>query len=576
MVASACVAEEGLESQTRPRVDGQAGQKKGSSRPPAMSIRAPDETVVDMRPVLHLEEVARARVFFRSILAIAALTAAFIPALAGERWLRLLAVALCTVVSILCAGVLLLLRNPARYTATLSTTVGVVCSVFGVVVMYYIGLFSAGVMILVVGLYFFGTSHSRVTARATYGTIAVCYLVASVAVAGGWLEDRALFSTAAAQPFTRWFQVVMSQVIFAFTFYLARSSRRATEAAVDRVQKANLQIQKKDALLAEARGDLARATVASTGRHTGQRIGTYQVGEILGRGAMGEVYRAEDRGGLPVALKLLHPALLDNPTKVKRFLREAEAASAAKSPHVPRVFATGWTDDGSAPWLAMELLEGHDLGWHLRKTGKLRLDLVVEMVEHVARALADVREAGVVHRDLKPANLFLTDSLPRNWKVLDFGLSKILWESGSLTRDHAVGTPSYMSPEQVKGPTVDHLADLYALAAIAYRAITGIPPFAGDEVAHVLYRVLYQQPVCPGELSPVPIDMELVLAIGLAKNRDDRFERVEDLAAAMRAALEGKLDDDIRTRGWNLVKRMPWGSSQKPPDDAGATRRGAA
>jgi serine/threonine-protein kinase len=540
-----------------------------------MSIRAPQDAVVDHRPVLHLEEVARARIFFRIILAIAALTAAFIPALAGERWLRLLAAMLCTVVASLCAAVLLTLRDPGRYTAGLSTAIGVVFSLFGVVVLYYIGLFSAGVMILVVGLYFFGTSHSRLTARATYATIAIAYFASSTALAAGWLADRALFSTAAAQPFTRWFQVVMSQVIFGLTFYLARSSRRAMEAALDRVTKANLQIQKQNALLAEARSDLARVTTTGTGRHTGQKIGPYLVGELLGRGAMGEVYRAEDRGGMTVALKLLHPALLESPTKVKRFLREAEAASAARSPHVPRVFGTGWTDDATTPWLAMELLEGHDLGWHLRKTGKLRLDLVVEMVEHVSRALADVREAGVVHRDLKPANLFLTDSLPRTWKVLDFGLSKILWESGSLTRDHAVGTPSYMSPEQIRGPTVDHLADLYALAAIAYRALTGIPPFAGDEVAHVLYRVLYQQPVCPGELVPVPIDMELVLAIGLAKAREERFERVEDLAAAMRAALDGKLPDDIRAKGWNLVKRMPWGSYSKPPEGDGK-RPGAA
>jgi serine/threonine-protein kinase len=111
---------------------------------------------------------------------------------------------------------------------------------------------------------------------------------------------------------------------------------------------------------------------------------------------------------------------------------------------------------------------------------------------------------------------------------------------------------------------VDHLADLYALAAIAYRAITGVPPFSGSEIAHVLYRVVYQIPVCPGELVQIPVDMELVLAIGLAKDPADRFDKVEDLARAMRAAFEGKLDDDTRARGWSLVKEMPWGSSIKP------------
>jgi eukaryotic-like serine/threonine-protein kinase len=284
------------------------------------------------------------------------------------------------------------------------------------------------------------------------------------------------------------------------------------------------------------------------------------VGELIGRGARGEVYRGRDRGGLPVAVKILHPELVDNPKKVKRFLREAEAASAVDSPHVPRLFSTGWLEDERTPYLAMELLDGHDLGWHLRRSGRLSLDDTVEMVEHVARALADVRDAEVVHRDLKPANIFLTDSLPRTWKVLDFGLSKLAGSTSSLTRGKAVGTPSYMSPEQVAGPVVDHLADLYALAAIAYRAICGVPPFAGNEISHVLFRVVHEQPASPASFTNLPIDLELVLAIGMAKSRDDRFHRVEELSHAMRAAIGGQLDDATRARGWAILEKMPWGS----------------
>lgn len=533
---------------------------------PPYSIRAPsdDSGSADMAQVLHGEEVARARVFFRIILVISLLTAGFIPMLAGELWLRVMSAALCTGVALLSAGLLVLLRKQQRYTPKVATVVGILCSFFAVAVIYYIGIFSAGAMIFVVGIYFFGSSHSRVAARSAFAAISILYLLVSVGVAGGWLADRALFSTSTAQPFTRWFQVMMSQVIFALTFYLARSARRATEGAVDRVNQANVQIRTRDALLAEARGELDKATRPSDGRHTGTKCGEFTLGELLGRGAMGEVYRATDGAGMPCAVKMLHPNLVENPDKVKRFLREAEAASAVESPHVPKAYGSGWVDDGTTPYLVMELLEGHDLGWHLRKTGRLQLSLVVEMVEHVAKALAHVREADVVHRDLKPANIFLTDSLPRTWKVLDFGLSKLMWESGSLTRDHAVGTPSYMSPEQVQGPDVDHQADLYALAAIAYRAITGVPPFSGSEVAHVLYRVVYQIPQCPGELVQVPVDIELVLAIGMAKKRSDRFDCVEDLANAMRAAYEGALDDDTRARGWTLVKEMPWGSSIKP------------
>ncbi|MBW2452967.1 MAG: serine/threonine protein kinase [Deltaproteobacteria bacterium] len=538
--------------------------------PLPVSLRPPSEesVTVDLRGVLHGEEVARARVFFRVILVIALITGGFIPLLAGEGWLRLLSAALCGLVVVVAGGVLWLLRRPERYTPEVAAVVGVICGTTAVIIIYYIGPFSAGAMVLTLGVYFFGTSHSRLAARSTYGAIAALYLVSSAGIAAGVVPDRSLFSTVLAQPSTRWFQVLMSQVIFALTFYLARSSRRATEGALERVNRANLQIHKREALLQEARTELARALRPGEGRHSGQAIDGFTIGQLIGRGAMGEVYRGEDKSGLPVAIKLLHTNLVDDPSKVKRFLREAETAAAVDSPHVPRVYASGFADEGT-PYLVMELLEGHDLGWHLRKTGRLDLGLVVEMCEHVAKALADVRAAGVVHRDLKPANIFLTDSLPQTWKVLDFGLSKVIWGDSSLTRDHAVGTPSYMAPEQVRGPKVDHLADLYALTAIAYRATTGTPPFSGQEVAKVLYRVAYQQPLCPGELTRIPVDLELVLALGMAKQPEDRFENVEQLAQAMRAAYEGELDRSTRDRGWAHVRQYPWGSSQKPRDRIG-------
>jgi eukaryotic-like serine/threonine-protein kinase len=527
-------------------------------------MREPSEDDLrDMAAVLHGEEVQRARVFFRIIFALATLTAAAIPALTGERWLRALSILSCSLTAVVCAVMLVLLRRPKNYTRNLSTFVGGLFGLMGVVVIYYIGLFSAGAMILVVGIYFFGLSHHRSTARLTYGTVSVLYLIASAGVASGLLADRALFSTENAVPFSRWFQVVMSQLIFAFTFYLARSSRRVTEGAIESVRKANVQIQKRDALLMEAQGELAQVRRPGIGRHTGTRIDGFRVGEVIGRGAMGEVYKGVDPAGLPVAIKMLHPNLVDDARKVKRFMKEAEVAAAVDSPHVPRVYGSGWAEDDT-PFLAMDLLEGHDLSWHLRKTGKLQVSLVVEMVSQVAKALADVRQAGVVHRDLKPGNIYLVDSLPRSWKVLDFGLSKLMWDTGSLTKDHAVGTPAYMAPEQVMGPKVDHVADLYALAAIAYRALTGVPPFSGSEVGHVLYRVCYHQPTSPADLVSLPVDMELVLAIGLAKDRDRRFGKVEELAEAMRAAHEGRLDDETRARGWAVLKERPWGSKKRP------------
>jgi eukaryotic-like serine/threonine-protein kinase len=536
------------------------------SLPPSRDPSTADEPAsIDVRSVLNAAEVGSARVFFRIIAAIALLTGCFMPLLAGALWLRALSAASCMTVAALAGLALHALRRPEGYTSRLATSVGAVSGALGVVIMYYIGPFSAGVMILTLGIYFFGTSNSRPAARATYLTIALLYLAASAGIASGLLADRALFSTAYAQPFTRWFQVLMSQVIFALTFYLARSSRRTTEAAIDEAAQAQSQVRARETLLEEAHVELASALHPTGGRHTGKTAGSFRIGALLGRGSMGEVYRGTDPDGSEVAVKILHPNLVESPERVKRFLREAEVAAAVDSRHIPKIHGTGWIDDGCTPFVAMELLEGHDLGWHLRKTGRLSISRVVDLCEQVAAALADVRAAGVVHRDLKPGNLFLSATEPPTWKVLDFGLSKLLSETGSLTRDHAIGTPAYMAPEQVKGPSsVDHRADLYALAAISYRALTGVPPFAGDDVATVLFQVMYQQPAAPRKHVHLPIDVELVLAIGMAKRREDRFANAGQLAAAMRAAHEGELDDDMRARGWTLLRTMPWGSRAQP------------
>jgi serine/threonine-protein kinase len=352
--------------------------------------------------------------------------------------------------------------------------------------------------------------------------------------------------------------------VFGLAFYLARSSRRATERGMERAHHARRQLKQREAMLSEARSELDWMLRTGEGYMTGQTVGNYQITDMLGRGAMGEVYTAIH---LPtrrkVAFKLLHPNLLENREYVQRFMREAQAAAAVPSQHVAQVYELGFTPLGG-PFIAMELLEGHDLAWHLRRTGNLPLETIVVMIEHAARALAAVRDAGVVHRDLKPANLFLVETPPQMWKVLDFGLSKI--QGGiALTREVAVGTPQYMPPEQAQGLPVDHRADLYALAAITYRAITGQPPFLGDEVGPLLLDVLYTQPQQPGFYARVPVEVELVLAIALAKKAEDRFATVEDFATAFRLAATAQLDEPTRTRGWQLVKLYPWGSTRRRP-----------
>ena len=509
--------------------------------------------------VMRSEELDRARAFYRLTAIMAALAAAFMPIVPGPRWLRALAVGLCCVSAIANVVVLRRLRDESRYTPRTIAFMGALLGVVAELVLFYFGLFTAAVMVLPLGVYFFGLSESRLAARTTFWTGTILYAFLSLGVVLGVLPDLGPMPIGSLATPWKWFFVVMVQVVFTTTYLLARSSRRATEAAIARVEKANRQIFQKEALLAEARIELDRALRPGEGRYTEQVVDGWKLGELLGRGGMGEVYRAS-KGDAQAAIKLLHPIILGDPSHVKRFEREAELARKVVSAHVARVLGTG-TGPGGVPYVAMELLLGKDLAWHLRQKQRLKVSETVELVEHGARALGAIREAGIVHRDLKPQNLVLEERQEhprRSWKVLDFGVSRLEASGHTLTQGALVGTPAYMAPEQARLQDVDHRADVYSLAAVAYRAITGKPLFSAPDVAAVLFQVVHDAPAAPSAFARVPPDLELVLAIGLAKEPGARFQRAEDLAEAFARAGTGDLDEATRARGRKLLAEHPW------------------
>lgn len=313
-------------------------------------------------------------------------------------------------------------------------------------------------------------------------------------------------------------------------------------------------LKRSESKLAEAHSALKRALRPGDGRLTDREIHGYRVGQLIGRGSLGEVYRAVDvENDEVVAIKVLHARAMENPENIQRFFREARVTQSVPSEHVARIYDVG-TFDKDVPFMAMELLEGHDLGWHLRRVERLGLDQVVELVEHTARALAAVRDAGVVHRDLKPSNLFLVDALPHVWKVVDFGLSRGETDPYETVSDEIVGTPAYMTPEHVNGGAVDHRTDLYGLAAVAYRALTGRAPFEG-ELHEILRKVVLEFPPPVSSLvRDIPIEVELVLAIALAKAPRERFDTVEEFAQAFADAAYGRLDEATRSRGWRVYR----------------------
>ena len=314
-------------------------------------------------------------------------------------------------------------------------------------------------------------------------------------------------------------------------------------------------------MLAEARAELDRALkIGGPGRYSEQVVGAFRLGNLIGRGGMGEVYEAHGVADQrEAAVKLLHPSTLNDPTQLERFLREAATVSRLDCPHVVRVLEVG-TTPGEVPFLAMERLRGVDLAEQLRRQRRLQLPQARVFVDQVAIGLEAARVAGIVHRDLKPHNVFCAQQgRDRCWKILDFGVSKS-GGTGTLTKGHVVGTPEYMAPEQARGEDVDHRADVYALAAILYRAVTGHTPFTGKDVPSTLYEVCYRIPTQPSHHAQLPPDVDRVLAVGLAKEPAQRFATALELAQAFARAVDQGLARDERRHADDLIERFPWGS----------------
>jgi serine/threonine-protein kinase len=183
------------------------------------------------------------------------------------------------------------------------------------------------------------------------------------------------------------------------------------------------------------------------------------------------------------------------------------------------------------------------------------------VIASLCAPLAYVHGEGIVHRDLKPRNLFrieTPDGMPQ-WKVLDFGVARLIDAGATLTRGQAVGTPSYMSPEQARGRECDHRADIFALGLVAYRALTGRPAYTGREVPQILYDVVHAMPPRPSAVASLPPEVDHVLAIALAKLAKHRFDNAGELATALEDALSGEISDEHRELAVALTDRYPWG-----------------
>ncbi|HEX3129641.1 MAG TPA: protein kinase [Thermoanaerobaculia bacterium] len=266
-----------------------------------------------------------------------------------------------------------------------------------------------------------------------------------------------------------------------------------------------------------------------------RRLSQYRIGDLLGGGGMGVVYRAEDiHLGRTVALKFLPADMAGDPAAKARFLQEARAASALDHPNICTVYEIGETEENQL-YLAMPCYEGETLKSRIGR-GPLPVSEALDCALQTAKGLAQAHRQGIVHRDVKPANLMLTaDGLV---KILDFGVAKLAGEATLTRTGAAVGTAAYMAPEQIRGEPVDARADLWSLGVVLYEMVTGRRPFPGDNPEAVRHAVLTREPEPVARLCPeAPPELERVVRGLLGKDPADRYPTADALAAELRILL---------------------------------------
>lgn len=290
--------------------------------------------------------------------------------------------------------------------------------------------------------------------------------------------------------------------------------------------------------------------------------GKYALGRRLGAGGYGAVYEGENLGlGKKVAIKLIERRHARSEEAIARFRREARAGAMIESPNIVQVFDVG-EDPTAGLYMVMELLRGDDLRHKLDRVQRVDVDFAVDVAHQIAMGLAKAHAAGVIHRDLKPANVFLHEPSAEAGddahrvvvKIVDFGVAKLLDESSAAAGDQkpltvagrTVGTPQYMSPEQVQGHPYDHRADLWALGAVLYEMLAGRPAFQlKDSFQETALAIVLEEPPSLRKLAPdTPTSVIAIVERALAKEPADRYADALSFAEALVAArpkvFEGK------------------------------------
>lgn len=278
-------------------------------------------------------------------------------------------------------------------------------------------------------------------------------------------------------------------------------------------------------------------------------LGQFRIVERIGRGGMGEVYKAEQPAmDRLVAIKILHSKLAARKDLVSRFRREARAMSRLSHPNTARVFLYGQLEQTDQLYIVMEYLDGTDLAHHVRRHGPMEASRAAKVMIQVLGALEEAHSVGVIHRDLKPENILLTTQggLPDFPKVLDFGLAKVREtrpRPGSmvLTQEGMIfGTPEFMSPEQARGEVLDAKSDIYSASLILYELVTGQLPFPKCKPMEYISHHIYTEPIPITKRVPalnIPPALDSIVAMALEKDRDKRYQSAKEFGEALKVLL---------------------------------------
>jgi tRNA A-37 threonylcarbamoyl transferase component Bud32 len=279
----------------------------------------------------------------------------------------------------------------------------------------------------------------------------------------------------------------------------------------------------------------------------GHALGSYQIVEQIGAGAMATVYK----GYHPimeryVAIKVLPDRFARDSTFRARFLREARTIARLEHRYILPIHDFG--EDNGTHYLVMRYVTGGSLG-ELLDAGLLSIERAVQLIGQVGEALAYAHRQGVIHRDIKPANVLIDQG--GNVFLSDFGIAKVVVETSHLTREGlSIGTPAYMAPEQAQGRSVDARSDIYALGILLYQAVTGEVPFVAETALAVAFMHIHAPPRPPRQLNPsIPEALERVILRAIAKNPGDRFQMADDMVAALHEALAGSSQPMVAETG---------------------------